>query len=361
MKILCVIDSLGSGGAQRQLVELALGFKEKGHEVAFLTYHPLNFFKPVLDEAQIPVTIIEEANYLKRLLKMRRFIRRYEADTVLSFLAAANFISTLAGFPTKKWKLILGERSANPNVLTNKRLRFYRRFHSYADFVVANSNANIEIVKQVNSSLKDERLRVIYNIVNVPEKVISSSTDGKIRIVVAASYRPVKNLDGLIQALENLPEDYKNKLEINWFGDISEENSYYQENKSKIESLGLTSILKLNNETQEIFEEFAKADFVGLFSHYEGFPNTISEAMVHGKPVIVTKVSDVPLFVKENENGFLADSTDFESLKDALKKAIDSSQELRAEMGEKNQEVAQTYFNRENIVSSYLKLMKDEE
>lgn len=33
MKILCVIDSLGSGGAQRQLVSLAKGFKEKGNEV----------------------------------------------------------------------------------------------------------------------------------------------------------------------------------------------------------------------------------------------------------------------------------------------------------------------------------------
>lgn len=29
MKILCVIDSLGSGGAQRQLVNLALAFKDK--------------------------------------------------------------------------------------------------------------------------------------------------------------------------------------------------------------------------------------------------------------------------------------------------------------------------------------------
>ena len=39
MKILCVIDSLGSGGAQRQLVGLAIGFKERGHEVSFLVYH----------------------------------------------------------------------------------------------------------------------------------------------------------------------------------------------------------------------------------------------------------------------------------------------------------------------------------
>ena len=33
MRILCVIDSLGSGGAQRQMVNLAVGFKSKGHQV----------------------------------------------------------------------------------------------------------------------------------------------------------------------------------------------------------------------------------------------------------------------------------------------------------------------------------------
>ena len=35
MKILCVINSLRPGGAQRQLVNLGIGFKEKGHEGGF--------------------------------------------------------------------------------------------------------------------------------------------------------------------------------------------------------------------------------------------------------------------------------------------------------------------------------------
>jgi len=68
MKLLCVIDSLGSGGAQRQIVELAKGFKKKGHRVQFLTYHDINFFKPQLDRIDIPVQTILEPNYVKRLL-----------------------------------------------------------------------------------------------------------------------------------------------------------------------------------------------------------------------------------------------------------------------------------------------------
>ncbi|PKP40931.1 MAG: hypothetical protein CVT96_07360, partial [Bacteroidetes bacterium HGW-Bacteroidetes-13] len=96
MKILCVIDSLGSGGAQRQLVNLAIGFKEKEHEVSFLVYHNLNFFQKQLDEAQIKIHYIVEPNYLKRLLKFRKFLRRGNQDAVLSFLEASNFMCEIA-------------------------------------------------------------------------------------------------------------------------------------------------------------------------------------------------------------------------------------------------------------------------
>ena len=46
MKILCVIDSLGSGGAQRQIVNLACGLKKKGHDVDVFVYFPeFSFFR----------------------------------------------------------------------------------------------------------------------------------------------------------------------------------------------------------------------------------------------------------------------------------------------------------------------------
>ena len=38
MKILIVIDTLGSGGAQKLKVKLAKGLKKKGYEVEFFIY-----------------------------------------------------------------------------------------------------------------------------------------------------------------------------------------------------------------------------------------------------------------------------------------------------------------------------------
>src|SRR5690554_3748145 len=133
MKILCVIDSLGSGGAQRQLVNLALAFKDKGHKVSFLVYHSEPFYYATLEEQGINVLEVIEPSYIKRLLKMRRVIRNGKYDSVLSFLEAANFICEVSGFPFRKWRLVVGERSANPAILKSFKLRFYRFFHIFAE------------------------------------------------------------------------------------------------------------------------------------------------------------------------------------------------------------------------------------
>lgn len=362
MKILCFIDSLGSGGAQRQMVELGKGFKEKGHEVSFLTYHNINFFKIELDKFNIPVKTIIEANHIKRLFKIRKVIRKHKPDAVLSFLEAANLMATFAGFPNRKWKLVVGERNAKPNISSTIRGVSYRAFHLFVDYVVSNSVSNINAVFKANPLLPKSNTRVIYNIVNIDKfsPVKLDSYNERINIVVAASYQLKKNLDGLIEALHLLPADYKNKLKINWHGNISMDNTYYRAQLEKINEFNLNEVLTLNDKTNQIHFKYNNADFIGLFSHFEGFPNTICEAMAMGKPVIVSKVSDVPLFIKENVNGFLCESNHPESIKNALIKAIDSKVGQRKKMGENNYDLAKQRFNKDVIVEQYLKLLMDE-
>lgn len=358
MKILCFIDSLGSGGAQRQLVELAKGFKERGHEVSFLTYHEINFFKPDLDQVEIPVTTIVEPNYWKRALKIRRFIRRSKPDAVLAFLEASAFMATVAGFPWRKWKLVVGERSANPNILKSIKKKIFRWFHLFTDYVVANSYSNLKLVKKVNPLLSDQKMKVIYNMVNIPDIDLSNKNSSeKTKIVVAASYRPVKNLDGLIEAVHLLPKDYKTRLRIDWYG--SEEDKKYAERmKIKLQEYDLQKVMYLHDATTDIFQIYAEADFVGLFSHYEGFPNTISEAMIIGKPVIASNVSDLPRFITNKKNGYLFDSRNIHSIQQTLIAAIDEKPENMSRMGEENRIIALNIFSHFRIINEYLELLK---
>lgn len=357
MKILCFIDSLTAGGAQRQIVHLGRGFKERGNEVIFLTYHSINFFKSELDAKNIPVFTISEPNYLKRSLLVRKYIRENKPDAVLSFLRGANFMALFSGFPSKRWVLVVGERSANPKILKSKKQKYTRWLYKFADYVVANSHANMHMVKKVVPFLKDNKFQVIYNFVDVPQFSYNDKNPEKIIFTIAASYREIKNTEGLIRAVNQLSENHKNQIEIHWYGDSN--NNYADQMKQLVRNFSLESRIFLHNKTEDIFSKYAESDFVCLFSHHEGFPNTICEAMSIGKPVIVSKVSDVPMFIKEDKNGFLCDSYSLESIKSALIKAVNSSKAERTRMGILNKALAEKKFDKEKIIDAYLNLFNE--
>jgi glycosyltransferase involved in cell wall biosynthesis len=362
MKILCVIDSLGSGGAQRQLVELALGFKEQGHEVSFLVYHQLNFYKKILVENNILVFEIIEPNYLKRLLKMRKFIRGGGYDAVLSFLEAANFISELAGLPRRKWKLIVGERSANPNILKSLKLRAFRWFHLFADYVVANSYENMRMVRKINLLLPKRKCKVIYNMIDLekwqPAADYTPRKEGKFRLVIAASHQYLKNLNGLVEAVNLLAEKEKDHLIIEWYGDKIKEpffDNSFPEGLLKIKKYELDNIIKFSPAIKSINEKIQYADAIGLFSFYEGLPNAVCEGMALGKPVIISNVSDNASLIIENKGGFLFNPKEPESIAGAIRKLINLSNEELVKFGNFNRKRATELFNKTAIVNEYLK------
>ena len=60
MKILIVIDTLGSGGAQKLKVKLAKGLKKKGYEVEFFIYDSnYPFYESEIKQAGIKINIFE--------------------------------------------------------------------------------------------------------------------------------------------------------------------------------------------------------------------------------------------------------------------------------------------------------------
>ena len=360
MKILCVIDSLGSGGAQRQLVELAKGFKEKGHQVSFLVYHNEIFFKNVLDECQISVVAIIEPNYIRRLFKMRQYIRRGNFEVVLSFLEAANFICEIAGLPWRKWKLIVGERSANPNILKSIKLRFYRWVHVLADYVVANSNANLEITRKINPLLSASKCKVLYNIVDFDKW--KSATDfvpfkgGKLNLIVVASHQYMKNAKGLITAIDKLNYRDKQRIKVDWYGENRADNSL-NEAQNLVEKHSITHLFTFHNVTKDICQKMQHADVVGLFSFYEGLPNTICEGMVLGKPIISSAVSDVPKLLCNNLNlTFNPNSSD--DISRVLSYILSLDFQTLEKIGQNNMTMGYRFFEKNKIILGYLDLFK---
>jgi glycosyltransferase involved in cell wall biosynthesis len=359
MKILCVIDSLGSGGAQRQLVHLAIGFKEKGHDVSFLIYHNICFFKPELDLYAINVKIIEETNFLKRFLKMRKYIRNLNADGVISFLEAPNFICELSGFPFRKWRLIVGERSTDPRIFKSIKRLFYRWMHVFSDVIIANSYANIKMIKKIVPFLLNNKTHIVYNLLDenywISSKTYTPLKNGKIEVVVAASHIHYKNSIGLIEAVQRLSASEKKKLRINWYGKIGNDNSFI-EAKKLISSYNLDKLIKFHKPSTNLQSIYSKSDAVGLFSLLEGLPNTVCEGMMMKKPVIASNVSDVPKLINIKEAVF--NPNDINEIKDSLSWLIGLEKDDLLKIGKKNRLNALTLFNKNTIINSYLNQLK---
>lgn len=364
-KILCVIDSLEAGGAQRQLVGLAVSFKELGYEVHFLTYHDIPFYLKSLHEAGITYNNIEETSYIKRLLKIRKFIRKGNFDVVLSFLESPSFICELAGFPFKRWKLIVGERNANPKIKTSLKSIIFRFFHLFSDKVVANSYTNLGMVTDVNPFLPKRKLAVVYNMVDF-EKWKPSQRDiykkeGEfLSLIVAGRHAYQKNLSGLIDAVSMMDDKKRHKLKITWYGDKISPPYYdhtFPNALKKIRDMGIEDNFTFCEATPNIIDEIQQADVIGLFSHYEGFPNIICEAMACGKPVIASKVSDIPRIIDDEH--FTFDQRNVLEIVRVLEYVLTLSKERLIEQGKKNREIALGLFDRATIVSRYQSIVAE--
>ena len=358
MKILCVIDSLGSGGAQRQLVNLALAFQEKGHKVKFLVYHSDPFYDEVLSEANISIIEVIEKNYLKRILAMRKIIRKGHYDAVLSFLEAANFICTVAGFPYRNWTLIVGERSANPNIFKSFKLKLYRLLHIFVSAVVANSYENIKMVKKINPILRDKKTHVIYNLIDFNKWHFNSAEyiyrkNGKFNLTVVASHQYLKNLNGLVEAVNLLNNEQKMNLSIHWYGGDRPDHSKL-EAIEKISKYKLNEIFNFHEPTLEIASKVNQADAVGLFSFYEGLPNVVCEAMVNAKPIIASDISDIKFLI---QNEFIFDPNNPEQIAEKIRYLLYLNENNLREIGKNNHNSALELFDKESIVQSYISIM----
>lgn len=300
-KVLILSKNLQAGGAERQLVYTAV-MLNRICDVSFVVYERKGVFLEELEDCGIPVITFIMNSIWRSSRELRRYIKLNNIDTVLSYLPECNLISELSALPYKSWRIIAGARSANPAFVSNPHLRVYYYAHLLADLVISNSETNKRDILKVNKLLSERKVQVVYNIFR-PITCLSTYEpfmNNRINIVVAANYRNVKNLDGVLKGLALLDENHKRGLHIDWYGlEIDESMS---EGIRFIQDSGLGEVITLHSSTVNVAEVYNKADVVGLFSHYEGLPNSLCEALIYGKMVICTPVSDMPLLLRNTHN-----------------------------------------------------------
>lgn len=366
MKKILFLGSLRSGGAEHQMVVIAILLKKEGCDVEYLCGDSSDFYKKDLAEVGIPIIRIKEnrlANVLKvsiprTLFIIRRIIKKNKFDTVISFLGEWNFYNCVtAKLKSTRHKAITGIRNNRDEVFLWRRERFYCRFEKNAFKKVSNSDAAKNKFAQYYPQLSS-KLITIYNIVDLPmiHTDYCMKRNNRVHIIVPASYREVKNPMGLLKALALMNKDERDNLQIDWYGSIKSGKACYDAMVSFVKENELNNVISLFDATTDIANKVNEADVVGLFSSSEGLPNSICEGMMLGKPIVMTRVSDYDVLV-DSTNGFLCDWDDPQSIKEALLSASRLTDEELLTMGKCSKNKAESLFSKEVVLEQWKQII----
>ena len=355
--ILCLIDSLGPGGAQRQLVGLATFLKERGYDVIVATYHDNRFYVDQLLTAGVPYVYVKKAGRsLTRMWHIARYIRKVKPDVVISYLETPSICACVAKLFNHKFRLIVSERNTTQHTGRNEKIRF--KLFQVADFVVPNAFAQEDYIKSTFPRL-GKKVVTIPNFVDLEHFVPAV---GRIRrdvpeILIAATIWASKNTIGFIDAVARLKEKGR-KFHISWYGKDQTHLDYFSECTEKIERLGVSDFIELKEKTTRIKDAYQDADYFCLPSFYEGTPNVICEAMACGLPVACSDVCDNSKYVEEGVNGFLFDPHDASSIATAIEKMLGLKMSEYETFCRSSRERAERMLSKEKFVESYIKLIE---
>lgn len=353
-KIVCLIDSLVSGGAQRQIVELACQLKKQDYDVLVMTYHDIAFYASILKEHNVQNILVENAaNSLWRIPCIYRALKRLAPDVVISFLDVPNIIACICRLMGLQYKLIVSERNTTQYLSWEERIKFY--LFRKADAIVPNSYTQTEFIEKHYPKYKS-KLITITNCAEVdffkPDAYIKKECN---TVLCVGRVAPQKNTVRFIEAVAQVRAEGLD-ITVKWFG--RHDMEYFEECKQVIARSGLHKHFLFYDASQDIRKEYQKAEVFCLPSLYEGFPNVVGEAMCCGLPILCSDVCDNQILVVHGDNGLLFNPLDVKSIKDTLISFFKLKNEDKLKMSYRSRERAVELLNEEVFIKKYLDIIE---
>ncbi|MEO9522543.1 MULTISPECIES: glycosyltransferase family 4 protein [Marinobacter] len=336
MNILFFIHSLSSGGAERVTVTLANYWAAKGWEVIIVTvteedrdFYPLH---PAVRRIALGLdgasggSLEGIANNWRRMRALRGVLGKEQPAIAIAFMPTANVLLSLAavglGIPT-----IGSERTYPPKMPLGGPWERARRYtYGHLTSLVAQTALSAQWLAE-NTTAKRDRIVVIPNpvtlpmLVNEPRFSLAESLQsiGCSRILLAVGrLGPEKGFDRLIDAFVQLSGQHPE-----WGLVILGEGGQRAALEEQCRASGLESRVRLPGAVGNVGECYQAADLYVLTSRFEGFPNTLMEALAHGLPAVAVDCETGPREILRHEvDGLLVPQDDHTALLGALKRLM---------------------------------------
>lgn len=328
MRILYVITGLGVGGAERQVIDLAERFQQRGHEVKICYLTGPALLRPKNDSIELVSLDVEKtfSGLMGGLFKLRRLVKQFNPDVVHAHMVHANLLSRLTRPFCSIKKLVNTAHSTHEG--GKARMLAYRLTHSLADVT---TNVTLEAVRV----FEQKKACPVGTMLAVPNGIDTErfKPDSVARAQVRAS-EGLSERDELVVAVGRLVDakDYDNLL--NAFKTVSEsrpqaklwivgDGPYRQALTELVGTLGLSSAVRFLGVRSDVSKIYNAADLYVLSSAWEGFGLVVAEAMASEKLVVATDCGGVKEVL--GGCGYLVPAKNSKRLAQAMATALDSS------------------------------------
>lgn len=296
MKVLHVIDSLVTGGAEKLIVDSLPLFNSKGIEsdIALLSGIEYPFFDTLKKQNCCKIYKLSLGSLYNPILifKLIPLIRKY--DIIHVHLFPAQYWVVFAKILSfSNCQLIFTEHSTNNRRIDNSIFKLLDIFvyKFYKKIICISVDVKSVLMEKLNISVS--KLEVINNGINIAaikssdgyERDSFGFSNDDILIIMIAAFRKEKNHSDLIHAISKLDKRYKLIL----VGD-GQEKSRMEELVSQLNIVNRVFFAGISTEVPK----FIKMCDVGvLSSHWEGFGLSAVETLASGLPIIVSNVKGI--------------------------------------------------------------------
>ena len=377
MKILHIINSLKKGGAEGNLHRLCKIQKKKYKDkidITIITLIDNGYYEYELKKKGIKIfsLAINKENkildLIKKVIKLRKFIKKNNPDIIQSWMYHSNFISI---FISKEFhnKIFWNIRHSELNFKISKKKTIFLSIICglFSKFVpkkiIYCSEKSINFHEKHHFYSKNKS-SLIYN--GCSDKSYAplkhQRSDFRLRnkiqrsdIVIgyAGRYAKQKNIASMLFAFSKIAKNYNNVYLYMVGRDISLQN---KELITYVNKLKVRNKVYFLNEQKNLLEFYNGIDFLLLTSHSESFPNVIAESMLCSTPVLSSNAGCSKKII--NRYGFVMNNNDHRSIYKNLNRTINFYKYKRKEwkLLKRNSRLQiQKNFSIQNMANTYMK------
>jgi glycosyltransferase involved in cell wall biosynthesis len=324
--------SLGGGGSERQMTELACLLDRSRFQPHVGCFFLEGVRKADLQAAGVPLVEFPVRSFASpSLLSAGQMLGEYVQEHGIRIVHSFDVPANLFGVFAARWfdvPVVISSQRAFRSLTPGIYHHLLRVTDQVADAIVVNSTV-------LRQQLMDEdrvparKLRLCYNAIDTnvyrPEGPSERGRFGGGVVVGSTSmFRPEKGADTLMRSFARVQTEFAD-AQLLLVGD----GPWRQKLEALAGDLGILAKCHLTGETQHVLPWLRAIDVFVLPSLSEAFSNSLMEAMAVGCTSIASRVGGNPELIEDGVNGLLFEPGDVDGLTSQLRRLMRNAGERR--------------------------------